>query len=689
MHQAERSLRRCGRAGAVPMFRGKAICHECKAHRKAMQSNGNAPASIGRDAAQEAAVGAGSGQPTAPAPGPGRPPAEVLGTFLDAAPAAMWVIGSDFGTVYVNEAMCRLTGYGRAELSAHTFAEIAHPDDIAEVLSMIGRLFAREVSGFRLEKRFVSAQGETRWARVAVSAVPSPWGPGVLALAVAEDVTERRHVEDALRSAREQLELSQLQLSEAQTVAGVGSYNWSLDDNRTVWSGELYRILGLDAATSGESLPTLLELVHAEDRWRLQAQVNDILRTGVPSELEFRIVRPSGALRWLRSNVRVTRGTDGQPVRLYGAVQDVTDVRFAQEALEVANRKLAASADQAQRRRREVELVNQMVELLQSCNSDAEAYAVVAESAALIFPEHPGAVYALGASRHSLERMATWGHPAPPEDAFAPEDCWSLRRGHLHVTRPRSTITCRHVVHPPAGGYLCVPMMAQGETLGLIHLRSPAPGADGDTGPPIDAVGQLAGALVEHLGLALANLQLRETLRYQSIRDPLTGLFNRRYMEESFEREIHRATRTHGPIGLLAIDVDHFKDFNDRYGHRAGDIVLRAFGSCLQGLVRDEDIACRFGGEEFTVIMPDASLEVTQRRAETLRKAVEALQVEGGDSWGGITASIGVAAFPIHARTADDLLAAADSALYEAKRRGRNRVVPARSGDAGPPEGHP
>jgi diguanylate cyclase (GGDEF)-like protein len=165
-------------------------------------------------------------------------------------------------------------------------------------------------------------------------------------------------------------------------------------------------------------------------------------------------------------------------------------------------------------------------------------------------------------------------------------------------------------------------------------------------------------------------------LQQQAIHDPLTGLYNRRYLDETMPRELHRAERTGQPVGVIMLDVDHFKRFNDTYGHDAGDTLLRAVGTFLQQHTRGDDIACRYGGEEFTLVLPGASLAATQQRAKELRAGIQHLGVEHqGQPLGTVTASLGIAVFHAHGTTADSLIRAADQALYHAKRGGRNRVV--------------
>lgn len=205
----------------------------------------------------------------------------------------------------------------------------------------------------------------------------------------------------------------------------------------------------------------------------------------------------------------------------------------------------------------------------------------------------------------------------------------------------------------------------------MLYLRSPS---DQLT----QAKQKLALTAAEQTSLALANLKLRETLQHKSIRDPLTGLFNRRYMEEFLEQELSRACRKEQPIGILVLDIDYFKHFNDNFGHEAGDIVLREVSIFLRQHVRKSDIVCRYGGEEIVMIMPESSLENTSQRAEQLRQGIKQLELKHRDrSLGTISVSIGVASFPEHSPRGPELIRAADAALYRAKAEGRDRVVTA------------
>jgi diguanylate cyclase (GGDEF)-like protein len=328
-------------------------------------------------------------------------------------------------------------------------------------------------------------------------------------------------------------------------------------------------------------------------------------------------------------------------------------------------------------RAREVALLNQMGGLLEACLTVEEAAAVIGRLAPQFFPGARGAVFLLEPTRRVAERVAVWGTPGlggPP--TFPPDGCWALRRGQLHAVADTAVApSCLHLAEPAPVSSLCVPLVAQGESLGILHLAGPPGGIGGPTGPAEERP-RLAVSVAEHLALAVANLRLRESLRAQSIRDPLTGLFNRRYMEETLERELRRAERERHPVGILILDVDHFKRFNDTHGHDGGDAVLAGLGGFLLANVRGGDVACRHGGEEFVLILPGASTSESRRRAIELLAATRGLQVaHRGQLLGPVTFSVGVAAYPDHGTTREALLRAADAAVYRAKHEGRNQIA--------------
>jgi diguanylate cyclase (GGDEF)-like protein len=352
--------------------------------------------------------------------------------------------------------------------------------------------------------------------------------------------------------------------------------------------------------------------------------------------------------------------------RTHALAREVHKHQELEEELASSRSTLAGQVERLNHRSQEILLLNEMGDTLQACMSTEEAFPVISRYLPHIFPGTSGALYMHDAAGSLYVASAEWGDARPTSGAFKAEDCWALRRGKAHaVTVQGMALPCAHAPLQDGRASLCIPLTAIGRTIGLFHV--------------VDALAEaqaLAQSAADRAGLALSNLMLRSDLRQLSIHDPLTGLFNRRYMEETLEIETHRASRRGTPIGLIMLDIDHFKKFNDGYGHAAGDDLLRALGALVSAHLRAGDIACRYGGEEFVLILPDATVEVAAARAEDLRQRVKALEVQSGETrLGPVTISLGVAVFPRHAGGRDALLAAADACLYKAKSAGRDRVV--------------
>lgn len=342
---------------------------------------------------------------------------------------------------------------------------------------------------------------------------------------------------------------------------------------------------------------------------------------------------------------------------------------------EQAEARLLASTAQLQQSHFELERLNEMSELLQACHTVAEATGVIKVIAGDLFRDCSGAIY-LRDGEQTFKSAAQWGGIATSEITVDDEACWALRsRKTHHFGAGRATLSCGHLTTAPAE-YVCIPMQSQDRILGLLYLVA---GADAEQNAAQQRFGH---TVAEQLALALNKLEMQERLRELSIRDPLTQLFNRRYLEETLEREVSRAQRGQRALSVIMLDIDHFKHFNDTHSHSAGDTLLRALGHFLANNVRCEDIACRYGGEEFTLILPDASLAQAMARAAAMRAAAQTLDIEHqGQSLGRITLSLGIAAYPEHGDRAELLLRAADAALYRAKAAGRNRVETATTDD--------
>ncbi len=338
-----------------------------------------------------------------------------------------------------------------------------------------------------------------------------------------------------------------------------------------------------------------------------------------------------------------------------------------------SNIELGASLAEAQRLGHTLRQLSELGEMLQGCRDLGEAVAGLRVTVPRLMPGQAGSVSLINASQNLVESVARWGEPAASSDSvFAPDDCWALRRGQAYPAAGSTpTFQCSHL-HGPQGevdspAHLCVPLVAHGEMLGILTLT-----ADTPISQQSRSVALAAG---EQVSMALANLKLQETLRSQSLRDPLTGLFNRRYLEVSLERETQRASRRGQPLSVLMLDIDHFKRFNDSHGHDAGDALLAQFGALLTRTVRNEDVACRYGGEEFTIVMQETTSGQALERAEQICAAVRTLDVQHRrQTLGPVSVSIGIATLPADGSTPAELLRSADRALYAAKNAGRDQV---------------
>jgi diguanylate cyclase (GGDEF)-like protein/PAS domain S-box-containing protein len=441
-------------------------------------------------------------------------------------------------------------------------------------------------------------------------------------------------------------------------------------------------------------------LVHPDDLPICDENWRRSLRTGEPYEVQYRLRGKDGTYRWLLCRANPIRDSKGKIVKWFGICTDIEDQKKNQQILEqqilertmqladintrlqnemsekdsarhALDQQNANMMAELERRTQRATMLAKMGELLQSCVSREEVISAALGYAPKIFPAVPGALALLDASRSVAEVTGSWNSCRLPAMAFEMLSCWALRTGHPHlVVAGDFTARCEHAAGI-RNTYLCTPILAQGETLGIVHFQTT------DEVPELDASEiSFKTTFAGQIGLSIANIRLREALRTQSVRDALTGLYNRRYLEEVLAREVRRAARADQSLGILMIDLDHFKSFNDTYGHDAGDAVLRETGTLLTNGIRAEDFVFRFGGEEFVVVLPTADLDSSSARAERLRLQMKELTLlHQGRSMGMLTISVGVAAFPAHGSSPKELMAVADAALYNAKHNGRDQIV--------------
>jgi diguanylate cyclase (GGDEF)-like protein len=342
----------------------------------------------------------------------------------------------------------------------------------------------------------------------------------------------------------------------------------------------------------------------------------------------------------------------------------------------LTNERLAQTVDSLEDQAQESELLTAARNELQLCVDVEQVYKSAANSFSRLLAGTSGSLCMINNSRLLVEVVSSWQEGAAKsaiEDFHPPESCCGLRSGQARWRQPGvSEIQCTHFSGEPPERYLCKPIVSHGNAIGVLYIQCPDERA-------VSLVKQRMNGLLQLnqlTGMAVAALNLRTKLENQSIRDPLTELFNRHFMQISLDRELSRAARHSQSLCVLMLDVDHFKTFNDTYGHAAGDTVLKAISGIFRASIRSEDVACRYGGEEFTIILPDVTQVSACERAEAIRLAVATLRVPlEPEVCGEFSVSIGVACYPHDGETADQLLRKADLALYRAKHQGRNQVV--------------
>jgi diguanylate cyclase (GGDEF)-like protein/PAS domain S-box-containing protein len=482
------------------------------------------------------------------------------------------------------------------------------------------------------------------------------------------DITEHKQAEELRLK-------SEARLAEAQHIAHLGYWEWDLMTGQEQWSKEMFRILGLPPNFGHFTHENFEQMIYPDERDHVLQAFEQAIYDEKPYRVEFRAILPDKTVRYVQAFGKLIRDANEKPLRFIGTAQNITKLKQIEESLRQTNEQLQLRVNELAQQSQEINLLSKMGNLLHTCLTVEEAYTVIVRFMGQLFPNTIGILAMFDSTSDMLDVVATWGEPSENTqgEVFAPKECWALRQSRPYYMGDKQTYPlCNHLFSAKATVYFCVPMMAQGELLGLLHIAQP----ELDSSYLNEAHQRLAETISEQIALALANLKLRQRLQNQSIRDPLTDLYNRRYLEETLEREFHRAERNQQTVGIIMVDIDHFKQFNDQFGHEAGDVVLQTLGHFLNEYIRKGDIACRYGGEEFTLILPGAPKEVVEKRAELIRTKIKSVMIEyHHQHLGPITLSIGVATFPQHGKQFEQVLRAADAALYQAKNQGRDKVV--------------
>ncbi len=574
--------------------------------------------------------------------------------LLDYSPEGVCIIESDIIT-YANQAFADMRGAGSA--SNLIGAPVSTQFDASSRQSLqrcLANIAETRVSAL-MEEKLLHTDGHPVHVEIAVAPCGSADGRNIQILV--RDIGVRKLAEESLRDSDTRFR---------ELAANIHDIFWiaNAECNEIYYLSPAFEsIWGHSCLSAYKNEFSFADSIHPEDKNRALVFTMDA-RQGEPRACEYRIVRPDGTVRWIQDRRFPIKDSEGTVRRVAGIAQDITERRQAEEQIQKFN-------DELEQRNKEAILLNELSGVLQSCLSLDEAYTAIPQTCQKLFPSFAGSLSVVHGTHNYLESVADWGDPMLTDQIFEPRACWALRRGQWHChDRSRPSVLCQHVQtsgkHDPI--YLCVPLMAQSEVLGLLYLELHDNAETSGAQTISERDTRLAVTFADQVAMALANIRLRETLRNQSIRDPVSGLYNRRYFEEALLREIARAERREMTVSVIMLDIDNFKFVTDEFGHQGGDRVLSELATTLLAHTRISDSACHYGGAEFVLLLPDTPTEPAMARAEHLRAAISdlAIKLEDGTVCR-VTVSIGIATYPRDGRQPEALVRAADRALYMAK----------------------
>lgn len=398
---------------------------------------------------------------------------------------------------------------------------------------------------------------------------------------------------------------------------------------------------------------------------------------------EFNIIGEFGSTNYQQNfyecNFNSVYDETGSMIGAAGICRNIEHRIQAEKAQSSINDKLESAYHELKQHDSEVSLLNEMEMSLQSCATIEETVAIINRYCQKLLSFASGIIYLINPSRNYLEETIRWNAIEEPGKVFSPRQCWGLRQGkNYFYIKNSASVRCEHLHHEDPASYLCIPLLAQNEVIGLMHIVShhPANLSESEIRAIYERHGLLINNLAVQLALAITNIQLRETLKNRSVRDHLTGLYNRTYLSEFLSRDLERSQRNNAFVSIVMMDIDCFKTLNDKYGHDAGDMTLKEIGKLLHDNVRSSDIVCRYGGEEFLLIFYETDKVTATKRIEKIRLLINQMEVKmRGGTLDKITASFGLAVFPENGTTAETLITAADHALFVSKKNGRNQLT--------------
>lgn len=578
-----------------------------------------------------------------------------------------WRVDHGSGAHVWSDQMYALFGVDPATFTptAESIVALGHPDDREQLASALRRT-AVETRPADMRVRIVRPDGAVRLIHLRAVAICAPDGQPTSSVGTAHDITDETEME---RLKQTKAELTVLFEHTDRMI-------WLIDTESRLVVGNPVFHQSMESAFghpvhAGDPLPDPTLPPDRAARWR------ELYRRALAGEQfsdEIEFDADAGGPRWTSvSFFPILDELTGRVSGVNVSARDCTDRRRLEEAQHRTMARMEQVVSQLEAHHQRSLRVQQLNDLLQSCRAETEAYEVVQLLAPDILGGGAGSLALAAPGERDLQTVARWGHPTSRSTPlFGVDDCWALRRGEFHIARRLGDLQCRHFEGAPEHGYFCLALVVRGETLGLLTVEyasdlSPAAMADLH-----DAAKTVAGTVK----LGLSNLRLRLALEEQAVHDALTGLFNRRYLDMTLPRELHRAERAGGRVTLAMLDIDHFKRFNDTLGHEAGDLVLRSLGALLLRRLRRSDTGCRYGGEEILLILPDVDATSACERLRGVCDEIRQMNLTyRGASLPPVTVSIGIASTDAHGYDAHGLARSADEALYAAKQAGRDRIV--------------
>ena len=571
---------------------------------------------------------------------------------------------SDGVLVEVNGAFEKITGYSRSEAIGRTSSDLGLWVDHGQRDALIAKLQPGGVVSE--EVKYKTKDGRVLDCEITVSHFSSDGEDFLLA------ILSDKSAEIAAKQSKIEIENRFKSLFECSLDAIIVIDGDGIIEISNAAAGEMF---GYESAELiGKKIKSLMPNAPADKRDDfLESYAKTSVKTVIEQSRQISAKRHNGEL--FQAHISIAEISTPVGIKFAATIRDISRQVEATQTTNRLNEQLRDTINVLEKINQDNNHLSEMIDLLHACQSFEEAASIVAHYLPQLFPDAIGELYTFDDSNRDLECVVYWGHGSGKPHPIQAADCWGLRRGRLFEMLDTSRdIVCSHISSASGGYQICCPLLAQGDDIGLLHLVF----AD-----HIDALHKrLAQAVADHISLGMANIRLRDHLREQAIKDPLSGLYNRRHLDDTFGRELSRCIRNNRPLSVWMIDIDNFKRFNDDRGHDAGDVVLATVAEKFRTLLRNEDILCRFGGEEFVAVLPEFSLNNSENRAELARQSIYDLCIEHDDiTLPKITVSIGVSAFPEHGKAPSNLLRAADHAMYRAKENGRNQVVVATEQD--------